>query len=141
AEGGQSIIEAIQKGKSTRDLLGDDGMMAAMTEMFREDRGGYERVLAVAREKKLLVAGIKKTVEDRLKKEAKQQQHTGANPPNHQHPYLEDHGCICRRVRIKDCEFTEPLCNFSAIIKEEVTRDDGAETQRRLAIEGKLHSG
>lgn len=54
---------------------------------------------------------------------------------------ISDAGCICSIRQTDDGEQVIPLCNFSARIIEEVTRDDGAEQNTLLTIDGALAGG
>jgi hypothetical protein len=58
-------------------------------------------------------------------------------------PYLIQGNCVCRvKVIQGGGEIIEPLCNFSALIVEEVVHDDGSgETKAFLVLEGKMISG
>lgn len=51
---------------------------------------------------------------------------------------ISDSGCICAIDLTEDGERQKPLCNFSARILEEVTRDDGAEQSTMFTIAGKV---
>jgi hypothetical protein len=56
--------------------------------------------------------------------------------------YLVSGGRICRRRYTRDgARVTEPLCNFTARIVQQVLHDDGAERKVFLAIEGQLDTG
>jgi hypothetical protein len=48
--------------------------------------------------------------------------------------------CIVRYGRDGE-KYTEPLCNFSAQVTEEISRDDGQDVTREFVITGKLETG
>lgn len=56
-------------------------------------------------------------------------------------PYMESDGRICHRKFREEGVHLLPLANFTAHIVGEVVRDDGAERQTFLALEGRLDSG
>jgi hypothetical protein len=68
-----------------------------------------------------------------------------ATQPDKQHEstggYFEHNGAIFRTAQTKDGPVPTAICNFTARIVEEVTRDDGAEKSMYFAIEGELVSG
>src|SRR5262245_37596126 len=51
-------------------------------------------------------------------------------------PYRVDQGRICREKSTQHGPFLEPLCNFAAVVTEELVLDDGAETTRAFTVEG-----
>src|SRR5262249_190311 len=55
--------------------------------------------------------------------------------------YRIEGGCIVREKPTRDGSVTEPLCNFSAKIAEEVVLDDGQEPARAFLVEGRLATG
>jgi hypothetical protein len=55
--------------------------------------------------------------------------------------FFEDGGCICRTKLTPDGPVTVQLCNFTAKITDETTRDDGVECERRLGVAGRLYDG
>jgi hypothetical protein len=66
----------------------------------------------------------------------------GAPGARRNHPYEVREEGICRVFHPrKGGEGVEPLCNFDAVIKEELIRDDGAERRIFFAIEGELQGG
>ncbi len=59
-----------------------------------------------------------------------------------QHPYVIENGCIGVKKKSKEIgEYTDPLCNFTAQIDEEITLDDGMESRKALLLTGTLASG
>ena len=56
-------------------------------------------------------------------------------------PYCENGGRLCLRKMSDEGPRLLPLANFSARIVGEVVRDDGAEKQTFLSVEGRLDSG
>jgi hypothetical protein len=54
------------------------------------------------------------------------------------HPYLIVQGKLCRNAPKASAV---PLCNFTAIITEEITLDDGVGLKRQYRIEGQLDDG
>jgi hypothetical protein len=59
----------------------------------------------------------------------------------HDDLYFVEGGRICYRKKTADGSVTIPLCNFTASVADEITRDDGSETRRMFRIEGKLCNG
>jgi hypothetical protein len=55
--------------------------------------------------------------------------------------YLVDKGRICRVKKTKDGDITEPLCNFTAAVMEEMILDDGVESTRAFLVQGRLETG
>jgi hypothetical protein len=55
--------------------------------------------------------------------------------------YLVANGCLCWRKHTADGPQVRPLCNFTARIAEQITKDDGAERTINLAVEGQLADG
>ncbi len=55
--------------------------------------------------------------------------------------YLVYQGRICRIKKTKDGDGTEPLCNFTASVTEELILDDGVDTTRAFVIQGNLDTG
>jgi hypothetical protein len=60
---------------------------------------------------------------------------------NAQGGFFEYDGQICRTKLTAFAPVTVPLCNFTASIVDETTRDDGQERRVVLGIQGKLASG
>jgi hypothetical protein len=57
-------------------------------------------------------------------------------------PYLENGGRLCQRKMTQEGKLNfVPLANFTAQIVGEVVRDDGAEKQTFLSVEGRLDTG
>ncbi|MBI3458453.1 MAG: DUF3854 domain-containing protein [Candidatus Rokubacteria bacterium] len=56
-------------------------------------------------------------------------------------PYRVEAGHICRDKPTRDGTITEPLCNFTAAVTEELLLDDGAEPARVFIVEGRLDTG
>ena len=56
-------------------------------------------------------------------------------------PYMENGGRLCLRKMSDEGARLVPLANFSARIVGEVVRDDGAERQTFLSVEGRIDSG
>ncbi len=57
-------------------------------------------------------------------------------------PYRVEGGRICRVIEGRGGDHVlVPVCNFAAIIVEQITYDDGAEQRRRLRIEGSRAEG
>lgn len=55
--------------------------------------------------------------------------------------YLTEKGRICRVKKTKDGDITEPLCNFTAAVTEEMILDDGVESTRAFLVQGNLETG
>lgn len=56
-------------------------------------------------------------------------------------PFRIEGGRIVRVKQTKDGPVTEPLCNFSATVTEEIALDDGAEVTRAFLLSGRLNTG
>jgi len=56
-------------------------------------------------------------------------------------PYRVEAGHICREKPTQHGVITEPLCNFTATVLEEIVLDDGAEATLAFQIEGCLDTG
>ncbi|HEV2378637.1 MAG TPA: toprim domain-containing protein [Terriglobia bacterium] len=63
------------------------------------------------------------------------------NEPGTAGPYRVQAGHICVERMTHQGAVTVPLCNFVARVVEELVFDDGVETTRSFAIEGKLENG
>ncbi len=59
----------------------------------------------------------------------------------HGGPYRIEGGCICRVRRTEHGDLLEPLCNFTAQVREELILDDGAEETRVFLVDGRLETG
>ncbi len=55
--------------------------------------------------------------------------------------YTESGGCICESLWSKGHEITDPLCNFTANILQDTSRDDGKSVVRSFVVGGCLAGG
>jgi hypothetical protein len=56
-------------------------------------------------------------------------------------PYRIEGGRIVKVRQTKEGPITEPLCNFTAEVTEEILLDDGAEATRAFVVDGRLDTG
>lgn len=101
--------------------------------------------VAKKREKSKVVELLKKMpteVQQELLAEAGFEPPDGGEPdPLEGTPYAIRGGCLCWKKPTRDGQVILPLCNFTARVVRDVSRDDGAEVQRVFEVEGRLASG
>jgi hypothetical protein len=111
-----------------------------------DEAGARERVIKIiARKLGDSIGAVRKDVDAKRKtaqaqaKTTKTATATGAGDDDK--PYIIEDGCLAKVTWTRDGSTTTKLCNVTAEIKEEVTRDDGAEKTLSFVIEGRLATG
>lgn len=135
--------------KSTLDRLGDtlkggaeaffrdDKTLQTLAKISLNDPAEFAAMRAKVKEAKLSVRDLDKALKP-IVLEFRHQQASATSTTENQ-LYLIKDGCICREKFTADGgTVTIPLCNFDAVITEQVIHDDGAERKRFLALEGSL---
>jgi hypothetical protein len=134
-EEAQSLFDRIAGFANTSDLLADEELMQDLAILSMKP-DAHSRIIAIARDHDLKVNDIKRTLTHLRNEYIK----TLPPMPNATGPYQTRNGqtYYLKQTDQSAVPIAVPLANFVAVIREQLTVDDGAERHISFAIDGMM---
>ena len=139
---GEELVERVRTVLGDADksaIFEDEDLLQEIAALQCTNRRLFSRIRAMVQQAKVPIKNFDFVIKKLAEAAAKEQ------PPelarDETGGYFEEDSCICRTKNTVDGPVTVQLCNFTACIVDETTRDDGAETRILLGIVGKLRGG